>query len=91
MYPIGWPLWKLAARAGIPLRADITVHFDRDSKTFWANSPNIAGLVVGGQDLGEIQREAELAAETLIELRLHRTPKLHMRPQIGVHDHLAQA
>jgi len=83
MYPVGWPLWRLAARAGLPLRFDVSLHFDSESKTFWANSPDIDGLVVSGQDLEEVQREAIAAAETLLELQLHRPPKLHMHPQVA--------
>jgi len=83
MYPVGWPLWKLAAKAGIPLRFNVTLHFDRESKTFWANSPDIDGLVVAGEDLETVQREALLAAETLLELQLHQAPRVQMRPQIA--------
>jgi len=91
MYQVGWPLWKLAAKAGIPLRFDVTVHFDVESKTFWANSPDIDGLVVSGEDLQEVQREATLAAELLLELQLHQEPKVRMRPQFGGYGDLAQA
>jgi len=91
MYQVGWPLWKLAAKAGIPLSFDVTVHFDVESKTFWANSPDIDGLVVSGEDLQEVQREATLAAELLLELQLHQEPKVRMRPQFGEYGTLAQA
>jgi len=90
MYPVGWPLWKWVARVGVPLRFDVAVHFDRESKTFWANSPDIDGLVVSGQDLQEVQREAVLAAEVLLELQLRRAPRLHAHPQIGVPVHHGQ-
>jgi len=91
MYRVGWPLWKWLARLRVPLRFTVTVHFDSESKTFWANSPDIAGLVVGGEDLEEIQREAILAAETLLELQLRQAPKLRMRPQLGGYGDLVQA
>jgi len=82
MYPVGWPLWKWLARAGVPLRFALTVHFDGESKRFWADSPHIDGLMVEGADLDEIQREAMRAADTLLELQLNsNAPKLHMRPQ----------
>jgi len=91
MYKVGWPLWTLAARLGVPLCFDVTVHFDGESKTFWANSPDINGLVVSGEDLQEVQREAALAAEVLLELQLHQAPKLRMRPQFEDCGVLAQA
>jgi len=91
MYKVGWPLWKRVARWGVPLRFDVTVHFDGESKTFWANSPDINGLAVSGEDLQEIQREAALAAELLLELQLHQAPKIRMRPQFEDYGDLAQA
>jgi len=91
MYRVGWPLWKLFAKAGIPLRFILTVHFDEESKSFWADSPDVDGLVVSGETLEEVRREAEGAAEVLLELQLNHTPKLSMRPQWGMDDLLAQA
>jgi len=89
MYPVGWPLWKWLARAGVPLRFALTIHFDGESKTFWADSPQIDGLVVAGADLHEIRHEAMQAAGTLLQLHLHRSPKL--RPHWRMDDALAQA
>jgi len=89
MYTVGWPLWKLLARLGVPLRFTLVVHFDVESKTFWANSPDIDGLVVSGEDLQEVQREAALAAELLLELQLHKEPKVRMRPQLDMNAPLA--
>jgi len=86
MYPVNWPLWKLVAKAGIPLRFTLIVHFDAESRTFWAESPNLSGLVVEGADLEEVRREAMLAAEMLLELQLQTspTPRLRMRPQLDM-------
>jgi len=69
MYPVNWPLWKLFAKVGIPLRFMLTIHFDEESKTFWADSPNMDGLVVTGETLEEARREAMLAANMLLELK----------------------
>jgi len=84
MYPVNWPLWKLVAKAGIPLRFTLIVHFDAESRTFWAESPNLDGLVVEGADLEEVRREAMLAANMLLELQLQRSPapRLRMRLQL---------
>ncbi|KXU38248.1 hypothetical protein AXE65_02325 [Ventosimonas gracilis] len=49
-------------------RFRLHIHFDNESQTFWANSPDINGLAVSGEDLQEVQREAFLAAETLFEI-----------------------
>jgi|GEM_PF-2168564 len=88
MYPIGWPCWKLLAKAGVPVSFGLFIHFDSESKTFWAESQDIHGLVVSGEDLQEVQREARLAAETLLELELRteRTLKLRMRQRFVMDD-----
>jgi len=69
MYRVGWPLWKLFAKAGISLRFMLTIHFDEESKSFWADSPDVDGLVVTGETLEEVRREAMLAADMLLELK----------------------
>jgi len=84
MYPVGWPLWKSFARLGVPLRFTLVVHFDSEARVFWAESPDLDGLVVEGADLQEVRREALLAADMLLELQLHTTPapRLRMRPRL---------
>jgi|GEM_PF-6685086 len=46
------------------------IHFDNESQTFWAESPDIGGLVVGAAGLDEAKRQALLAADTLFEMRV---------------------
>jgi len=86
MYPVGWPLWKMLARAGVPLRFTLVVHFDSEARVFWAESPDLKGLVVEGADLDEVRREALLAADGLLEdyLQTARTPKLRLRPRLDM-------
>jgi len=88
MYPIGWPCWKLLAKAGVPVSFGLFIHFDSDSKTFWAESQDVQGLIVSGEDVHEVQREARLAAETLLELGLHteRPLRLRMRQRFVMDD-----
>ena len=68
MYRVGLPLWKLAARVGIPLKLRVYVHFDQESNSFWADSPDLDGLVVSGDNLEELRREALIAADELLTL-----------------------
>jgi len=86
-YPVGWPLWKLLARLGAPLRFTLIVHFDGEACVFWAESPSIDGLVVEAPTLEEIRREAMYAADILLEMQLttHRPLKLRIRPQFDMH------
>ena len=91
MYNIGWPLWKVAAKAGLPIRFQVMVHFDEESKTFWADSPHIDGLIVSGANLEEIRREALAAATDLLDLELNHPRNLHARPSYGFGDGMAHA
>jgi len=46
----------------------LTVHFDAESKSFWADSPDMDGLIVSGATPDELLREAHAAASALLEL-----------------------
>lgn len=71
MYRVGFPGWKLAGRLGLPLRVRVNAHYDRESKTFWADSPDLDGLIVSGATLDELRVEAIGAAEVLLELAVN--------------------
>ena len=49
----------------------VDVYFDEESKSFWAKSSNLDGLVVSGETLDELRNEVRAAAATLLELELH--------------------
>ena len=68
MYRVGFPGWKLAARMGMPLRIRVNVHFDEESKSYWAASPDLDGLVVSGATLDELRDEIRGGAVDLLEL-----------------------
>ena len=70
MIHVGFPGWKLLARLGLPVRVRVAVHFDDESRTLWADSPDLAGFAVAGDTLTELLREADAAARTLVELEL---------------------
>ncbi len=74
MYRVGLPFWKTAARLGVPVRVRVDVFFDEESKSYWAKSPHLDGLVVSGKDLDELHREAILATSELLALELHNGP-----------------
>lgn len=74
MYRVGFPGWKLAGRLGLPLRIRVYAHYDKESRTFWANSPDLDGLAVSGETLDELRREALAATETLLELAVNSQP-----------------
>ena len=83
MYRVGLPGWKLAARFGVPMLVRVNIHRDADSTTYWADSPDLDGLVVSGQTLDELRLEIRSAAEALLELEVktptQTTPELRFR------------
>jgi len=93
MYRVGWPLWKLVARLGVPLRFTLVVHYDPEVCVFWAESPDLDGLVVEAATLQDLHNEALLAADLLLELQLSapHPPRLHIRPQLDMSAPLAAA
>lgn len=70
MYRVGLPGWKIAARFGIPVKVIVNVHFDAESNTYWAESPNFDGLAVSGETLDELRSEVISAAHVLLDLAL---------------------
>lgn len=70
MYRVGFPLWKTAARWGVPVLVRVNVHQDKESGTFWADSPDLDGLTVSGSTLDELHKEVTSAADTLLEMAI---------------------
>ena len=70
MYRVGYPAWKLLARMGVPVLVRVQVHFDAESQSYWADSPDLDGLVVAGSDLNELRAEVNAAAGMLLALQL---------------------
>ena len=73
-YRVGFPGWKIAARLGVTLLVRVRVFHDEDSGTYWAESPDLDGLVVSGATLDEVKSEAIAASDALLSLRLDKGP-----------------
>jgi predicted RNase H-like HicB family nuclease len=67
-YPVGRLGWKLAARAGLPLRVGVVVQRDEEAGVYCAHSPNLPGLHVEGETLDELVKEINGAVAVLIAL-----------------------
>ena len=81
MYRIGFPGWKIAARWGAKLKLRVDIHHDAQTNSYWADSPDLDGLVVAALTLDELRSEVRGAADVLLELALdsrcsHTTPVL---------------
>lgn len=75
MYRVGLPGWKLAAKMGVPVRLRVNIQYDLEANVYWAQSPDLDGLVVEGHTLDEIKNEALSAAAALLELQLNTRPQ----------------
>ena len=68
MYRVGLPGWKIAARLGMPISFRVNVHKDEATGTYWAESSDLDGLVVSGEDFDHLQSEILSAAHSLLAL-----------------------
>lgn len=74
-YRVGRPFWRAAARAGIELEVRIEVHFDAESKTYWADSPDLDGLVCEGATWDELVPAVHDCVGMLLQAKLRQAPK----------------
>ncbi len=85
MYRVGFPLWKTAARLGVPVLVRVHVHHDKDSGTYWADSPDLDGLAVSGDTLDEIHKEVTSAADALLQMAID-GHKANAQTEIRIRD-----
>ncbi len=85
MYRVGFPGWKIAARFGVPIYIRIDVHYDPEHKSYWTSSPDLVGLVVTGNSLDELIREAKSGIDALIEMQLDGT-QVEAKPRLSFTD-----
>ena len=72
MYRVGFPGWKLAAKLGVPVRLRVFIAQDLESNVYVAQSPDLEGLVLEGQTLEEIKKEALSCSKFLLEIALNK-------------------
>jgi len=70
-YRVGLPLWRIFAKAGVPVSVKVLVHLDKESGTYWAEGVGLRGLVVTGHDLDELHTECTNAIAELLNLELN--------------------
>jgi predicted RNase H-like HicB family nuclease len=52
----------------------VHVHHDEETNSYWADSPDLDGMVVTGATLDELQSEAMGACEVLLSTKLENQP-----------------
>lgn len=89
-YRVGMPGWRFAARLGAQMQVRVNVHHDPECNRYWADSPDIDGLVVEGGTLDELCSEVVSAASLLLEDQIPRAPR-HVTADIHVPSALCAA
>lgn len=74
-YRVGLPFWKAAVSAGMSASIRVEVHFDEESKSYWASSKDLDGLVVSGATLDELRSEVVEAAKALLADQFAAAPR----------------
>lgn len=59
-YRLGWPMGRLLARCGVPIRIRLDVIHDEEADVFVGTSTDIRGLVVEANTLEGVANEAKL-------------------------------
>ena len=67
MYKVGYPLWKVVARSGLPVTLQINVEYDKEARVFIATSKNLRGVVVEATTVNELVHETNNAVDMLME------------------------
>jgi len=75
MYPVGWPLWKLIARSGVPVIVKIEVLFDPEAGVYVATSPNLSGLLAEADSKDALMDAVHDCIDLLMEEELPAPPK----------------
>lgn len=76
-YPAGWPLWRFAARSGIPIEVKIRVEYDPEERVYVACDSNLPGLVAEAESVEELLRNVDAAIDDLMETYLQKPPSKH--------------
>jgi predicted RNase H-like HicB family nuclease len=74
-YRVGFPGWKIAARAGLRVKLRIDVLRDEEAKVFVARSPDLRGLVAEAETLDELVANLQAAVNDLMLHEIHAETK----------------
>jgi len=75
MYRVGFPFWKVAARAGVPLLVRVNVMRDEEAGVYVATSPDLQGLVAEGKTKDEVIQAVYDCSDMLLAQELRSQPK----------------
>ena len=84
MYPVGAPFWKLAARAGVPMKFRVDLRRDEDAGVFIATSPALRGLVVESESMDDLFKDLQDCVDMLLHEQLKTQPKVLPRADISL-------
>ncbi len=88
-YPVGWPFWRTAARAGAELMVSVDVSYDAQTRRYIAIGRDLDGLVCEAGTWDELVPEVHDCIGMLLEAELQHSPKrppytaLHPTPALA--------
>jgi len=74
-YRLGWPLGRIAARAGVPISIRINVIKDAEAGVYVGTSSDVQGLVVEAETLDQLMVESIDMIQSLLAIEHERIPK----------------
>ena len=74
MYKIGYPLWRVVAKIGIPLRLRVNIVKDNEAGVYVATSKDLHGLICEAATMDELMTEMNYAISDLLSLELNGKP-----------------
>ena len=86
MYRVGFPLWKTAARCGFAVGLRVRVFHDDQAKVYFADSPDLDGLIVEAKTLDDLRNEVRGAAEVLLDLADDHGSRIKIMPELRFKD-----
>lgn len=89
-YRLGWPLGRVAARAGVPISIRINVIKDEEAGVYVGTSSDVQGLVVEAETLDQLIEESKDMIQSLLEVEHERIPK-HSVTRFRINGDLACA
>jgi len=71
MYRIGLPLWKQAARLGVPMKIRVNVLRDKEAGVFVATSDDLRGLVCEATTMDHLVVEVNQTIQELLKFHIN--------------------
>lgn len=91
MYCLGWPLWRVAARLGLPIGVVVMVGFDKEAGVYVATTAPGVGLTLEAESLDKLKAEIDAALLGLVKANYPFLEPIPPHTEIQIRDCLVPA